>query len=422
MFTHIGLNQDDLKRSNRSQILSTILERAVISRKDIAAHTGLTPPSVSNIVAELIECGLVEEIGSDLSPNSRRGGPNPILLSITSEKPYIMAFHLGPATLEAGAVNLQGKVVAHSSVPLPEGCTAPALWSAVTELASGLCREQDLNMKQDILAIGFATAGNLAEDGSVAWHRHIPFQGLPIKARLQNLFGLPAFVGNTARSMALAEGWFGKGRSYSNYLFVLVWDTVDAAIVVNRGVVVGRRYFSSLLGHHQVDSDGPLCSCGQKGCVDVMASDAALLRRAEQLAGKNGWLLAHLTAGKPLSKQLIAEAADRGDEESRQLLAQRGAYIGKAIAEALNWIDVEGVVVAKDLASGPSEAETNAIEMAYLDNLSFRNMAPELVFSEMKSELALVGPATLAIRWVVSPQFDLSAYAEKFASALRKEA
>ena len=84
-----GLNHDDLKLRNRSHVLNAILENGVICRRDIAKLTGLTPATVSNLTAELVDSGIVEEIGADRSLGGEKGGPTPILLGISSVEPYV---------------------------------------------------------------------------------------------------------------------------------------------------------------------------------------------------------------------------------------------------------------------------------------------------------------------------------------------
>jgi N-acetylglucosamine repressor len=402
MDTGHGLNHDDLKRQNRSHVLNTILESVAICRRDIAGLTGLTSPTITNLTGELIDCGLVEEIG--FAPGSSKGGATPVLLSLTSEGPFVIGLHLATHMLEAGVVNLRGQVVAKSATPMPADYQATTVLSAALELVTGLCREKGLDLKRDVLGIGFATTANFAEDGSIVWHRHQPLMGLPVRQRLKDLFGLPVLVGNSARAMALAEAWFGRGRSSRNYLFVLVHDVIDSAVVVNRSVVVGSRNFSCLIGHSAVDQADELCYCGQKGCLETVASDIALQRQAEQLVLSLGAVPAHVGRGEPLGKKAIAEAAARGYGQFAQLLAQRGMRLGKAIAGAVNVIDVEAVIVAISLAAPESEIETDALVRAYTANLRFPDGAPDISFSKLKRELPFVGPATLVIRRIFSPE------------------
>ena len=153
--------------------------------------------------------------------------------------------------------------------------------------------------------------------GSVVWHKEKSLIGFAPRDHLRLLFNLPVFVGNTTRSMALAEAWFGQGRNFQNYLFVLVHNMVDGAIVINRSILVGKRHFSSLLGHNPVDDANAWCYCGQKGCPDAVASDGALRRQAEQLKNLRGNLLNHLGRGQAVNKGMIIEAAARGDEACR---------------------------------------------------------------------------------------------------------
>lgn len=406
MRERIGLNQEDLKRRNRGNVLNTILEKGPICRRDIARHTGLTPATVSNLVSELVACGVVEEVGSDHSASGRAGGPNPILLGLSGGRPYALALRLGTATLEGAAVSLRGHIFARETLPLPAECSASRLLETVAELVALLCRRQALDAQRDFLAVGFTSGLVVApERGYIIWHRNRAFRGFAIRVELERLLGLPAFVGNATQAMALAEAWFGSGRGLENFLFVSVADEIQAAVVLNRAVLVGARSLSCMLGHGEPIADGPLCSCGQWGCLEALASDAALLRQAEALVAAREGRLARMAVGSPLSLALIRAAAASGDEPCRRLLTQRAAYLGRAVARAVNLVDVLAVLVAAGLEA---IEEREALATAYKSDLRLQRNAPPLLYSERREDLPLLGAATLVIRQVMSPRLAIT--------------
>ena len=406
MRERIGLNQDDLKRRNRGNVLHTILEKGPICRRDIARHTSLTPATVSNLAAELLACGVVEEVGSAHSAASRAGGPNPILLALASGRPYLLALRLGAAALEAAVVSLRGHILARETLALPADCTAARLLETVGELVALLCRRQSLEAQRDCLAVGFSSGLVVApERGYIIWHQNRAFRGFAVRTELERLLGLPLFVGNTTQAMALAEAWFGSGRTLENFLFVTAEEEIQAAVVLNRAVLVGTRSLSCMLGHGLAMAEGPLCTCGQRGCLEAVAGQAALVRQAEALVATGQGRLAALARGSALSLGLIREASREGDEPCRRLLAARAAYLGQAIAGALNVVDVQAVLLAGG-AEAPEERE--AVEAAYRAALRLPNNAPPLVYSPTAEDLPLLGAATLVIRQVMSPRLAIT--------------
>ena len=324
------------------------------------------------------------------------------------EEPYVIGLNLGLNKIEAGLVDLRGKLVAERKMQLSSNLSPETLVANVSDLVNDLCRSERIELSRDILGIGFGTAGNFAEDGTVAWHKNSSIVGISVKKLLKEHFGLPVFVGSIGRTMALAEAWFGAGRPYQNYLFFLVHEVVDGAIVFNRSVVVGKRHFSSLIGHKPVSDSGRLCYCGQRGCLDVVASDDALCAEAESYAMTDAKILRHMLQGQSVTKSSIIEAAAHGDRFCQELLKKQGAYLGEVIAEMINLIDVEAVIVAINLEAPESDMELNTLTSTYTKSLNIPHRAPDIVFSKMKRDLFIIGPATLVIRRVFSPELRIS--------------
>lgn len=410
---HIGSNPEEVKRRNLSLILNTLREVGPTCRRDLSRLAGLTPATISRLTAELIACSLVSEVGSDLD-DERRGGPNPILLDLAAGGPCVLALRLGvtvPA-LHGALVDLHGKITAQKSLPLPQDHGVAELAQAAATLAKALSAPTVAGPANRPLAVGFATTGPVDEqEGMIQTHQNPRLCHARVGAPLRAALGLPVFVGNIVNSMALAEAWFGQGRNYANYLFMLVQDAVNGALVMQRSVLVGRRWGSCIVGHAPLDPQGPVCRlCGLRGCVNSLASDAALLAQARPLLDRPGSPLATLAASAPLSRRLIAAAARAGDEECRSLLVCQGTYLGRALANALNLIDVQAVILAMDVAEPEADIELGALRAAYEANLAYRGDngdIPQILLSELKGELALLGPATLAIKQVLSPRLTI---------------
>ncbi len=392
------------KRRNRSQILKTILEKGSISRRDIAEETGFARATVGYFVEELIDCGLVREIGIDTSATGRLGGPIPILLSISAGKPYVLSVHIGSTLINVGLLNLKAEPLNYKQVAISQKLDEAKLLSVIGELAETLCREEGLSLQGDVVGVGVGVGGIVdSEEGKVLWHRHKSLRGIHIRERLEEMLGLPVFVENIIQAMALAESWFGKGRLYQNYLFFFAGGIVGSAIVANGSVLKGSRNLSCLVGHSFLKPNGPLGSKKASGIEKDLMSDGSFIRHAEKYVRARGGML----ASKQISKEAIIKAAEDGDEDCRQILQKRGQQFGRTIADIVNVVDLQAVILAMNFNTPESDIEYQSMYEAYWENLQIREDAPQIIISRSNGKLLLMGAATLVIEKVFSPDLNV---------------
>ncbi|MHB1417082.1 MAG: ROK family protein, partial [Chloroflexota bacterium] len=203
MLESAGRNQEEIKRHNYSLILNNLLQARAICRRDLALRTGLTQGAVSRLSADLIAAGLVCEVGVHTADEGRRGGPNPILLSIAEGGPYVLGLRLQgtTGTVHGGLVNLRGEVIAHDTVQLPPDYDSTAVLRAAAEIVHRIRAERGLEQRSDVLAAGFATAGGIdPRSGIIAWHRSLGLRGINIQDGLEQALGVPVFIDEFTRA------------------------------------------------------------------------------------------------------------------------------------------------------------------------------------------------------------------------------
>ena len=400
-----------LKRRNTSQILRLILEKHAISRRDIALQTGLTPATVSNLSGELLAAGLVAECERPPVLPGRKGGPHPVPLSIAAEKPCVLAVYLGVNELAVGLVSLRGTDLRSTSLHLDAKVDADALLDIISVHADELCREQGVDIRRDVLGIGFGSMGAVdSARGVLQWHARRPFRELALRDLLARRLGLPVFVENIIQALAMAESWFGKGRDLGNYLYVFAADTVNGAIVVDGTVLRGVRMMSSMLGDIIVDPAGLPCPCGRKGCLHVMGSDWGIVAQAKGLVAHSAGLLATLAKDRAITVDLVREAARLGDGDCHALLARRVVYLGQSIARVVNLTDFQAVILSMDLPEPAADDERRVLFESYLGSADTgTGRPPQLLISPLRESYLLTGAAALVISAVCSPGLELSA-------------
>ncbi len=251
-----------------------------------------------------------------------------------------------------------------------------------------------------LLGIGVASPGPLDPvRGVVLEAPNIPgWRNLPLKTLLEAEFGAPVAVDNDANLAALGEWRYGAGRGHHHLLYLTISTGIGAGVIVNDRLLHGACGLAAELGHVTVAPDGPLCGCGQRGHLEVVASGTAIARMAaEALAAGKASALAALPHAPTAAD--VAAAAQAGDPLARRIFAEAGAHLGRALADFLHIFNPSvvilggGVVQAGDVLLRPLKDALSAHVMtpAYLDGLTLTTAA-------LGDDAGLLGALTLARR------------------------
>ncbi|MBA7553974.1 N-acetylglucosamine repressor [subsurface metagenome] len=175
----------------------------------------------------------------------------------------------------------------------------------------------------------------------------------PLREILKKEFHIPVFVDNNVNAMALAEFEFGEGQGVKNFVFINVGMGIGAGIVINEELFHGESNCTGEIGHTTVDYNGPKCSCGNNGCLEVMASGPATAKRAIK-AIKEGEksLISELVNYElnQISAEIVATAANQGDKLGRSIMEETGEYLGTGVANIINLFNPELVIVGGGVA------------------------------------------------------------------------
>lgn len=184
----------------------------------------------------------------------------------------------------------------------------------------------------NVAGVGVAAPGPLDPfRGIVIEAPNIPgWVNLPLQQHLQDRFKVPVALGNDANLAALGEWKFGAGRGFHHLIYITVSTGIGGGVIIDDKLLLGERGLAAELGHVTILPDGPICSCGQPGHVEALASGPALARWAQQEI-QNG-VVSILPSGKDLTAKDIGEAAQKGDHLAISALARAGYYLGLALA------------------------------------------------------------------------------------------
>jgi glucokinase-like ROK family protein len=330
------------KEHNRNLVLKTIFEHESISRAEIARITSLTRTTVSDIVADMLSEGLVEEIGV----GSSLGGKSPILLSLVENSRYLIGLDLAHNQFDGGVVNLRGKIQSTVSLPVNNRNGDEAL-ELVFEIIDRLVGAD----YQPLIGIGVGTPGLVnTRDGCVVNAVNLDWQGLSLAQLIHARYPLPVYIVNDSQAAAMGEFTFGESRfSGSSLVVINAGHGIGAGIVINGQLFQGDGGGAGEIGHVVVaPEDGLLCRCGNRGCLETVASVQAVVQRARTLVRQesNSSLASNPEA---IDISTLVQAFKAGDPLACQVVLEAGYYMGLAVSSLIGTLNIQKIVLTGEM-------------------------------------------------------------------------
>lgn len=333
----------NVKTFNKRVILDMIrFTPEGISRADLARAANLTRSAVTPIVNNLLAEGLVHETESGLPTGGRR----PILLELNPDYGYVVGIDMGATHLGLVLTDFAAHVLQELEVPFDVKVGPQAGLPQVDAALSELLIRQGLVLAQ-IKAIGLGVPGPIVMDaGTVSSPPIMPgWGGFPIRDHLHSLWGRPIVVGNDAEYGAVGEWAYGAGRGARNLVYLKVGSGVGAGLFLEGRIYQGTTGCAGEIGHVTMIDQGPLCNCGNRGCLEALSGGYAIARKASQAvqSGRRTQLAARDV--QQITARHVAEAARLGDLVAQQIVTESGAYLGIATASLVNLFNPDMIVV-----------------------------------------------------------------------------
>ncbi len=344
------------------RLLKLIYERGEISRSDLVEKTGYSAFLVSKMCDELLRDRLVCETG----PGNSTGGRPPTLLSVNPELGVLVGLHIGTVNVRVAVTDLTGRTLAYQKAPSQSEAGPEA---AIPHLISLV--EQSLERagagRERLRGIGIGISGVLdrASGTTLFWPKVPQWVNVPVRQIFTEKFGTFVEVEDSPRTMALAERRFGAGSRAEEFLYVMVGAGTGSALFLNGHLYTGADGFAGEFGHLSVDHNGPLCSCGNRGCIETYVSASALIRNAQQAVSQGLAIQLWPLSGGDLDRvslELIARAASEDDRFSLSLLGAAGERLGAGIVGLVNLLNPELIIVGGGLAAAAGRFLMPSIE------------------------------------------------------------
>jgi predicted NBD/HSP70 family sugar kinase len=384
-----------LRRHNRALLLSGLYFGQPRSRLELGRATGLSQATVSNVIGDLIEAGLVVEAGL---VNSDGGRPR-TLLRVNAAYTHIIGVDVGETRVRAAIVDLAMRPLAAVDHPLASPRPEP---DAVVEQVLSCVRHVSAEAgvaEGDILGVGVGVPGTVEQGHHAKVHAQvIGWDAVPLEQMLQAGTKLPIWVENGAKTLGQAEMWFGGGRGARNAVVTLIGSGVGAAVITDGRIYRGATSSAGEWGHTTLLFDGRRCRCGARGCLEAYVGAEATLDRWRHARGGRA------VPGSDEESSLAALlAAAPTNQTAARVVQDTVDYLGAGIAGLVNLFNPERIVVAG--WAGLAMAD-------YLPQIreAVGERALRHPFSETTITLGELGPDAVALGAATLPVADLLAY------------
>lgn len=302
---------------------------------------------------------------------------------MTAATQVVVALDVGGTGIKCALVRPDGVAVHAERHPTDAGRGPQAVVDTILELAEGLAGKARADGLTPV-ACGIAVPGVVDEARGVAvWSANVGFRDVPLRDLAATRLGLPTALGHDVRAGGLAEARLGAGRGADHVLFVAIGTGIAAAHVVDGSAAVGAHGAAGEIGHILVRPDGPRCGCGRPGCLEAVASAAAIGRRYAELAGD------------PATAAEVADRAAAGEPLAGRVWREAVEALADGLATGQALFDVATIVIGGGLAqAGPRLLDP--LRGALRERLTFHR-EPRLVAAALGDEAGCLGAALLAL-------------------------
>lgn len=376
-------DQNLIKEINKSIVFHMIKRKSPISRAQISKKTGLNKATVSTMVSELMEESFVYEIGTGQSS----GGRKPVLLEFNHRAGFSIGIDLGVNYLLVLLTDLKNNIVEkiYKKLDTTEiNFVLKEIYSSIELLIKKAPKSP-----YGIIGIGVGVPGYVDENEKLLFAPNLKWKDVDLKKKIEHRFHLPTTIINEANAGAHGEHLYGAGKNISNLVYVSVGIGIGTGIIINNQLFKGFTGLSGEMGHFTIDFNGTECSCGNRGCWELYASEHALLKAASQ----------HKILEKNLIDPLefLFDEAQKGNTEVLKILNSLGKYLGIGITNIINTLDPEVIIIGNHISKFKNWI-IKPIENILQERVSiYRKSSPKISFSLLNNDSIALGANAFAI-------------------------
>lgn len=397
-----GHNLPKLKQNNLTSIKEIMHRYGPISRSEIAERLELTPPTITNIVSELIQEGLVEEccqLNKEVS--NRTLGRKRVLIDFSPHAGYFIGIELGRRFTLVCVIDLRGEMIAQFTEPLPPQeyeRLVPFLADVIARTASSA----DVDSKK-INGIGISLPGAVnGEEDLIRSNYREDWNNRHLCHDLEQLISYPVCIDNNVRARAFGADLFRQDllQESETFAYYFVAMGIACPLVIKNSMYAGNSAGAGEVGHMIMEVNGPVCgTCGNHGCLEAFSSERAILDQCRDslLAGKTPFLEKINRDPGQLTIEEILEAQHSGDEIVGQIMQKAMIYLGISMANIINFINPHKMLVEGKILN-LEQNRTLLLETTRKNLFGLNSTEVEILFVDFDRMSGAKGAAAQAIK------------------------
>ena len=379
-------SQSALRRRNSQRIIRALMTSGRLTQAELARQTGLSTATVSNSVKAMVDDGLI------LTSPTTSSGRRALSVTLNGRGAVAVGVDFGRRHVNVVLVSLDHRVLAEDGVELPLGHQAEEGIEAAAQLVRRLLAETGVDAGS-LLGLGAGIPGPIDHrTGRVIHGAILPeWVGIDLLGRLRQAFGIPVFIDNDANLGALAQVSWGPYQNVQNLVFLKLGSGIGAGLILNGAPFYGNIGVTGEIGHATVADHGLICRCGNRGCLETVASTSTMIDLLSR--GRS----------EAVSTEDIVRIALDGDPAALRVIDDAGLAVGRALANVCNLVNPEVIVL------GGSLTGLDAILLDPVRRGLLRHAVPavgestELAMSGLSNRAEALGAATLVLQQAELP-------------------
>lgn len=371
----------DLREANRRKAVTVLRTPGGLTQAEIARATGLSPASVSNIVHELAEDGAASI--TMVRHNGRRARK----VTLNPDAGLVAGVDFGNRHMRVAIADLAHNVLAEDYQTLSYGHKAtegvPRSEATVRHLVDKVGRRQ-----VDLVGMSVGLPGPIvASTGRLSSPTILPgWADIDVAAAFRDALHVPVAVDNDAKLGALAESLWGSGRGLSDFAYLKVSTGIGAGLVLNGSIYRGAGGTAGEIGHTTIEENGPVCRCGNRGCLEVLAGVPALLESLRR------------SHGDGITIEDVLQRSEAGDIGCRRVISDAGRHIGVAVANLCNLLSLQRIIIGGELALAGDLLLSAIADSMALRAISISAQQTEVTASVLGARAAVLGAVARALQ------------------------
>lgn len=375
-----ALDNSDIKTNNKKRIIKLLTSERELTKLDIARNLNISVPTVTTIIGELKEEGIVEEAGMA----SSTGGRKPVIIRFLPDSRYSIGIDFGRDYIRAVLTDLDSKIIEDRKKVLhviSEDEVLNAMKVLIEDLISS---RADIDSK--LLGIGLSLPGIVNEkELTLEVAPNFRLKDICFK-ELQSHFKLPIFLENEANAGALAESKLGIAKDLKNLIYVSVTEGIGGGILINNDMYKGAGRRAGEIGHMCISKNGRQCNCGRKGCWETYASSRALIKDYNDKAKENV---------KNISE--IIKRFRTGEESAIHVIEEYIENLGEGIQNLIFIFNPDYIVIGGDISEYSDIFSHKLSSKIFESNEFYKEGDLKILFSSLKNNSNILGAALIPI-------------------------